>query len=184
MVQSVLARGVRCSKILQVETENMVSSWINPPTPPRMTTEACADQLMHADILYFCSMSFSSSTHPEGLALSSHHPLICQFSLSLPFCLCSVSCRRLGECQGVSVVLCCALFWSGPNAVALCLSFFLSFFCGIGWYCNYGSCMQCQCEEMIFSVSLGLCGCVCVCDFFFPSSPVFFLLESMNTNNK
>lgn len=32
-----------------------------------MIIQACADQLMHADVLYHCSLP---STHPEGLALS------------------------------------------------------------------------------------------------------------------
>lgn len=64
-LQSMLAWDVRYSLKLKWRTWSLPE--LTTLTPPRMIIEACADQLLHADVLYYYSFP---STHPEGLALS------------------------------------------------------------------------------------------------------------------
>lgn len=145
----------------KVETENMVSSWINRPDPSQddYSSMCWSAAACRHTVLLFHVLLFPPLTQKALLSLPPNKPV---FSIP-PLRLCSASGRRLGECWGLSVVLCCALFWSGPNAVVLC---FLNF--NLGHACSLSA-------RRWFLVSLGLCGCVCVCDFFFFHLPLFFL---------
>lgn len=116
---------------------------------------------------------FPSTYHLLSLALS---PLTSSCSFyPAPSSTSALRCAGVLESTGV-FLLCFAVLCSDQVQMQWC---FLSF---LGLICNIGSCMQSQCEEMMFSVSIGSCGCVCVCDFFpliFLS--VFFLLNPCET---
>lgn len=147
-----------------------------PPLPP-LTQKA----LLSLSLSVLLSLSLSLS-----LPLPLPHLISLFFCPALSLLHVLQASRRMPGCF-CYVMLCCALFWSGPNAVVLCFCFFLLFVClvfGVGLICNLGHACSLSARRW-FLVSVQACVGVFVCVTLFSIFLYFLPPGSMckNTNN-
>lgn len=147
---------VRCFKGLTVKWRTRSLPELTKLTPPRMVTQACAHQLLHADTLYYRS---PLPQHPHSSRKPRPHPkkTLCCASRSSAPCR-----RRLGGCRGV--LLCLpgsGQIRSGCGGVVFFSRFVILF-------------THAVCEETML-MSVQTCAGVLVCVTSLPRSPLFGL---------